>query len=1057
MMYLILSLPFLSSAALASISSANVYGKHGIDGCINSIDDFLHAEVVVDGLTSADLVRIDYLTDSSFDSCVFDETTARSSCTYTTSRTDRSAGEYDYTIRQYDADMLILGMHTGKVYVDGLAPVIGSVDVSLSGRNITISYFAEDKACDSCLGICSGLSSINLYLDGGLIESLPINSSACTKTGIFRRTVSEFGLPDGAVELCFSAVDNMNHSSAMTCVTETIDTTRPVFDEGSFSIKDKLGNDVNYISQTQRDAIISVNITDLDLDIGSVHANLSALNDVLGSQYVNLLAECVKTDEALYSCYWRDIKIRGDPGEKRLFLSLSDTSGNSAEHTFAVTFSQDINSPVINRIYNNPAITYNDTALFLRNGLNKVKLELANDGSGYNDRQVFIDFSTAAAPPGSKQAGECLLADNVWTCSFDVNSNGQSGERTRISVLELSRDDAGNFLNRAYNTMAVIDSVAPEVEEISMENICPYSGQDMVIEVIVEDNSPVSLMTTPSKITETGKTYVALCDQLSTTEQICTLKIDDLVSSHTTETLELNITDAALNTHIGQYQVEVCEAADGSPSGLISAIGLPLNKVDLRALSFMDIPVFAQININTGIDVQVIDMMIDCGQDFVDEHIYDKTSMSPILSMKAKSSSNATKENKRISAECDLALIVKSGNNVYTEPEHEQLIINGWDTFSNPLGTIDETMEQKLESIDQQIKDTEDEIKEWESWNKWLSILCSIAEMLAMLDVVMGVVKGVAYLIANTLCSNHLTVVAGAKLWGLVCKYTSMYDKFINKFIWTPGVALSWSVIPKWMCMVYSCKLCTMDDGKVLADMTGIDGGIFKIALTGFTMWAGGFGVLTSIGLGASAVSAGAGWMSEENDPNSLSYMIGGFTLDPYKSIHAASSCLCIPGIIYNLKKEKQIRCMYKTCIQKNAMLGLPLETCDQSYAFRECLYVDGAQWKLMGSSGIGFIQTLVSFMFRNIGILIAGTIWQLECGSGLFPDSVASFSTGLSEESGCVGCPVGNPAAWSNLLCHLSGSALMLSEIGEFNIVPDFDKYSGTLEGETVCGEGSS
>ncbi|MBS3097927.1 hypothetical protein J4209_03995, partial [Candidatus Woesearchaeota archaeon] len=36
---------------------------------------------------------------------------------------------------------------------------------------------------------------------------------------------------------------------------------------------------------------------------------------------------------------------------------------------------------------------------------------------------------------------------------------------------------------------------------------------------------------------------------------------------------------------------------------------------------------------------------------------------------------------------------------------------------------------------------------------------------------------------------------------------------------------------------------------------------------------------------------------------------------NPYKSIHYAKACLCVPGMIYNYKKLRQIKCMEIKCI----------------------------------------------------------------------------------------------------------------------------------------------
>ncbi len=45
-----------------------------------------------------------------------------------------------------------------------------------------------------------------------------------------------------------------------------------------------------------------------------------------------------------------------------------------------------------------------------------------------------------------------------------------------------------------------------------------------------------------------------------------------------------------------------------------------------------------------------------------------------------------------------------------------------------------------------------------------------------------------------------------------------------------------------------------------------------------------------------------------------------GWTWDPYRSIHYARACSCFNGIIFNMKKERDIYCMYKDCL--NPRLG---------------------------------------------------------------------------------------------------------------------------------------
>jgi len=75
----------------------------------------------------------------------------------------------------------------------------------------------------------------------------------------------------------------------------------------------------------------------------------------------------------------------------------------------------------------------------------------------------------------------------------------------------------------------------------------------------------------------------------------------------------------------------------------------------------------------------------------------------------------------------------------------------------------------------------------------------------------------------------------------------------------------------------------------------------------------------------------------------------GQWIWNPYKSIHYATSTLCMPAIVYNLKKEKQIKCMYRNCLMNHMTTGLSTTKCDMAFKERECLYVESAQFKKHG------------------------------------------------------------------------------------------------------------
>ena len=173
----------------------------------------------------------------------------------------------------------------------------------------------------------------------------------------------------------------------------------------------------------------------------------------------------------------------------------------------------------------------------------------------------------------------------------------------------------------------------------------------------------------------------------------------------------------------------------------------------------------------------------------------------------------------------------------------------------------------------------------------------------------------------------------------------------------------------------------------------------------------------------------------------------GGWIFDPYKSIHYAEMCLCLPAYVYNLKKEKQIKCMYRNCIQNHMVQQISTENCDIAHRERECLYVESAQLKRYGYLG-GLGDRLLQYITDN-ALLLGSTIaylWyckkyihipELSCGDALV--------TGVWK------------GGWKPTICGNVGSALTIFEM--YNIVNSefsYNNYDQELKGEDYCTTGN-
>ncbi|MGV8086449.1 MAG: hypothetical protein ACP5N1_02350 [Candidatus Woesearchaeota archaeon] len=85
--------------------------------------------------------------------------------------------------------------------------------------------------------------------------------------------------------------------------------------------------------------------------------------------------------------------------------------------------------------------------------------------------------------------------------------------------------------------------------------------------------------------------------------------------------------------------------------------------------------------------------------------------------------------------------------------------------------------------------------------------------------------------------------------------------------------------------------------------------------------------------------------------------------INPYRSKHYDG--LCAPATLYNLKKERQVRCMYVSCLQTSQITGLSNVVCKDVYRFNDCLYLTSAQYKLnkniWNSIGKGLVNQAIS------------------------------------------------------------------------------------------------
>jgi len=190
---------------------------------------------------------------------------------------------------------------------------------------------------------------------------------------------------------------------------------------------------------------------------------------------------------------------------------------------------------------------------------------------------------------------------------------------------------------------------------------------------------------------------------------------------------------------------------------------------------------------------------------------------------------------------------------------------------------------------------------------------------------------------------------------------------------------------------------------------------------------------------GAGSFSDGSAWDSDpsptvnEDSSDSSTWMY-----DPYRSIEYAKICMCAPGYLYNLKKERQIKCLKKTCLEETAKSGFPRYVCDKAYKERMCLYVESAQFKKHGYLPI--FDNLDEALIVYLPGIILGMAYSATCPEHKW----------IPEMNCMVSILEGGPCAertGKNVLCGLSAAVTIIIDVIDISEGIDFDQYEQDLD----------
>ncbi|MBN1644458.1 hypothetical protein JW851_00260 [Candidatus Woesearchaeota archaeon] len=442
------------------------------------------------------------------------------------------------------------------------------------------------------------------------------------------------------------------------------------------------------------------------------------------------------------------------------------------------------------------------------------------------------------------------------------------------------------------------------------------------------------------------------------------------------------------------------------------------SKIDRRTATITEVPVQIQtvfLQTNPREEAKIISAKAKCeSEDLIDYFIIKETTRTPIIITKLMPATekNSTEIN------CTIQLKILQNNNTIEEEKQIQQTIQ---LYSNPLGEINENIQNKINQINEDIHDFEKQIAHLERTNRVLGQIASYSETAAKGDAIITQVLGVIWPIAVALeeIPTPYTKAAGRLLWNIAGKGLHSGHTFVLWAIWNPGYSITGastilSTFTKTLTIMQSCQLCDYSETHTALIEQAAGEKIFTLD-------------------------------DKHGEPTTIEQ----FTIyewEPYKSIHVAQACLCLPAISYNLEKEKQIKCIYKNCIEQNAEYGFPLTECEKTLKQQQCLYVDGAAWKISGGNAAAQIfSEITNTIMKQLPVIFAGEIWQNLC----------DYETGVFSQEAYPET-FGQPNILSDMavpLCAATAGMQMLQETGFFKGNKyKWDQYTGKLKGDDYC-----
>lgn len=470
---LIISMPIYAAEAMAaSVQITTNQGEKGLEGAIDAQGDVWKVQALVGGvsfgengsISSSDVVIHIGNLEEEFNSC--SSTLLGFLCDYVSPLTDGvKEGVYPFTVKyKMFKDKMDEAKNPGassKIIADGSGPVVSGLSVAQSGKSLLLDFKVEDKVN----GVASaGLKSVVIVdVDSGKILYTKDNFEKGVTSFSFSSDSGTNGKISAGLEgqglkrVKVIATDILGHSSDAAAIgTYMSDFVVPVINSDSLTFS-SMGKFVGGVVITSD---VTVDIVEKNL-AGEVYLS----SEDLGVAKVKASCEADTEKLGLWHCRWKNLAVKADE-TVAVKIAVVDMAGNEVGTDVTRSFTKDSSAPVVeffgtSRVFEGKS--------YLGGGLKdqRILLQAKDLGVGITKNGIAANLKGLGGGRGSTEMPEnCTAVENSLSCFWTIDQIGGTSGSVVVGLSKF-KDGVGNE-GKVPEVNIVVDSDAPKVEKIEV-------------------------------------------------------------------------------------------------------------------------------------------------------------------------------------------------------------------------------------------------------------------------------------------------------------------------------------------------------------------------------------------------------------------------------------------------------------------------------------------------------------------------------------------------------------------------------------------------------------